>query len=156
MGFFASLFIFYLFFFFLDCPTVYGVHGPGATSKPQLQLHLSCDDTGSFNPLHLAGDQTFFPPGTVETLANPVMPQWELPCLTLYVPIQGVCITLKIQMIFKKPTILFLRKSERIQWRHLNFALLRMTMYVPTSKCCYTKHRALNQVCAQRLSLTNH
>lgn len=67
------------------------------------------------NPLHLAGDQTFFPPGTVETLANPVMPQWELPCLTLYVPIQGVRITLKIQMIFKKPTILFLRKSERIQ-----------------------------------------
>lgn len=47
-----------LFFFCFGHPVVYGILGSGIRSELHLQLHCSCSNTGSFNSLCRARDQT--------------------------------------------------------------------------------------------------
>ena len=46
------------FFFFFGCPMAYGVPRPGINLSRSCNLHHSCGNAGSFNPLSPAGDRT--------------------------------------------------------------------------------------------------
>ena len=49
---------FFFFFFFVDCHTHMEFPGQGSDLSCSFDLCHYCDNTGSFNPLCLAGDQT--------------------------------------------------------------------------------------------------
>ena len=63
-------------FIYFGCPAVYGVPRTGMNLRWSCNLHCSCGNTGSFNPLWQDGIE----PATWHcgNPLDPVVPQWEL------------------------------------------------------------------------------